>query len=183
MQGASVKLWDPVVRLCHWSLALVFFSNYFLNESGGDWHNALGYYAGFWLVVRFGWGFLAPAPSARWSDFWPTQARLKAHFQALTSGNEYHRLGHSPIGALVMVLMLLLMLGLGITGFLMTEVDYFWGADGPLMAHELFANTLLLLIGVHLSAAVFESHRLGDNLPRSMITGLRKPLPENRSKN
>jgi len=30
----TVRLWDPLVRLCHWSLALAFFANYFVTEEG-----------------------------------------------------------------------------------------------------------------------------------------------------
>lgn len=176
MPAQRLKLWDPVVRLCHGSLAVTFFANYLLNESGGTWHNGLGYYALGWLVIRFIWGFIG-TPTARWADFWPSRDRLKAHLSALITGQPYHRLGHSPLGALVMIMMMLLMLGLITTGFLMEEVDYFWGEDLPLMIHEGLANSLMLLVSVHLAAALFESYRLKDNLPLSMITGLRKPLP------
>lgn len=176
MAAASLKLWDPVVRLCHGSLAITFLANYFFNEPGGSWHNWLGYYALGWLVIRFIWGFTG-TPAARWVDFWPNREKLKAHLSALLSGQPYHRLGHSPLGALVMILMMLLMLGLISTGFLMEEVDYFWGEDLPLIIHESMANSLMLLVSLHWAAALFESYRLGDNLPLSMITGLRKPLP------
>ena len=83
-------------------------------------------------------------------------------------------MGHSPLGALVMVLMLLLMTGLGISGFLMEEVDYFWGEDLPRDLHEWMANTLFALVCVHIAAAVVESLRLRENLPLSMITGVRR---------
>ncbi|MNM62513.1 Prokaryotic cytochrome b561 [compost metagenome] len=73
-----------------------------------------------------------------------------------------------------MVLMLALLLGLGISGFLMEEIDYFWGEDGPRDIHEYMANALLALVCVHITAAVFESLRLKENLPLSMITGRRR---------
>ena len=52
MPAQSLRLWDPVVRLFHLSIAGVFITNYFFNEAGGDWHVWLGYYAGAWLLVR-----------------------------------------------------------------------------------------------------------------------------------
>jgi len=174
MSAATVRLWDPVVRLFHWSLAGAFLANYFFTEEGEDWHRWLGYYAVAWLAIRLVWGFVG-TPAARWADFWPTPERLGAHLRALIAGQPYHRLGHSPLGALVM---LLLMLGLGVTGFLMEEVDYFWGADLPLEIHEFCANGLMAVVGLHIAAALFESYRLRENLPLSMVTGKRRKLSE-----
>ncbi|MFK0090464.1 cytochrome b/b6 domain-containing protein [Pseudomonas sp. NPDC090755] len=173
MSGDTLRLWDPLVRFCHWSLVVAFVGGYFLTEEGDGWHRWLGYYAVAIVLVRVLWGFIG-TPAARWADFWPTPARLKQHVRALVKGESYHRLGHSPIGALVMVLMLLLMFGLGLTGFLLEEVDYFWGEDLPRDIHEYMANTLLALVGVHIGAAVIESLRLKENLPMSMITGRRR---------
>ncbi|KJK08256.1 cytochrome b/b6 domain-containing protein [Pseudomonas sp. 5] len=173
MHDETLRLWDPLLRFCHWSLVLAFVSCYFFTEEGDGWHRWLGYYAVAIVLIRTVWGFVG-TPAARWRDFWPTPARLKWHLRALFSGEDYHRLGHSPLGALVMVLMLALMLGLGISGFLMEEIDYFWGEDGPRDIHEYMANALLALVCVHITAAVFESLRLKENLPLSMITGRRR---------
>ena len=170
----SLRLWDPVVRLFHWSLAGAFFANYLFTEAGEGWHRWLGYYAAAWLGVRLVWGFVG-TPAARWADFWPTPARLAAHCRALRAGQPFHRLGHSPLGALVMILMMLAMLGLGVTGFLMEEVDYFWGEDLPLQIHEWLANGLFALVLLHIFAALLESWRLKENLPLSMVTGRRRP--------
>ena len=52
MPAESLRLWDPVVRLFHLSIAGVFVANYFFNEAGDDWHIWLGYYAMAWLLVR-----------------------------------------------------------------------------------------------------------------------------------
>lgn len=175
MNSSTLRVWDPVVRLFHWSLAGAFLANYFFTEEGENWHRWFGYYTVAWLAIRLVWGFVG-TPAARWADFWPTPARLRAHLRALFSGKPYHRLGHSPLGALVMILMMALMLGLGVTGFLMEEVDYFWGADLPQDIHEFFANALMALVGLHIAAALFESYRLRENLPLSMITGKRRPL-------
>ena len=173
MSETTLRLWDPLVRFCHWSLVLAFVAGYFFTEEGDGWHRWLGYYAVFIVLIRTVWGFVG-TPAARWQDFWPTPARLKWHVHALFNGENYHRLGHSPLGALVMVLMLVLMVGLGLSGFLLEEVDYFWGEDLPRDIHEYMANTLLALVCVHIGAALFESVRLKENLPMSMITGRRR---------
>lgn len=177
MPAATLRLWDPLLRLCHLSFATVFFANYFFNEEGDDWHRWLGYYAVGCVALRLVWGFVGPQ-SARWADFWPTRARLAAHGRALLRGKPFHRLGHSPIGALVMVMMLSCIAALGLTGFLMEEVDALWGADWPLDIHRFIADALLALVCVHLLAAVVESLRLRENLPLSMLTGRRRRIPD-----
>ena len=173
MQPVMVQLWDPLLRLCHLSFATVFIANSFFNEEGGDWHQWLGYYAVGCLVLRVFWGFVGPR-SARWTDFWPTPSRLARHARALWRREPYHRLGHSPIGALVMVLMLACIGGLALTGWLAEEVDALWGADWPMDLHALLADALLALVCLHGLAAVVESLRLRENLPLSMLTGRRR---------
>lgn len=175
MNAATEKLWDPVVRLFHWSLVFIFFANYFFNEEGDDWHQWLGYAAVAWLVVRFVWGFFGRG-AARWADFFPTPARLSTHVRALMRGEAYHRMGHSPLGGLVMILMMLCILMLGITGYMMQEIDYFWGEDWVEDLHGWIANSLLALVVIHVCAALFESYRLKENLPLSMVTGNRRKL-------
>ncbi|AYC31497.1 DUF4405 domain-containing protein [Pseudomonas cavernae] len=179
MRDDTLRLWDPLVRFCHWSVAGVFFADYFFLTSFGSqvqfWHRWLGYYAVLCVLIRVGWGFVG-SPAARWADFWPTPTRLATHLRALFKRQPFHRLGHSPLGALVMLLMLLSMLSLGVSGFLMEEVDYFWGEDLPRDIHVWIADALFALVCVHIAAALFESWRLKENLPLSMITGKRRRL-------
>ncbi|WP_028695943.1 cytochrome b/b6 domain-containing protein [Pseudomonas cremoricolorata] len=179
MTAASIRLWDPLIRVFHLSIAAVFVGNYFFNEAGDDWHRWLGYYAATWLAIRLVWGFIGPR-SARWADFWPTPQRVREHAMALLRGRDCHRLGHSPIGGLVMLLMMASIASLAMSGFLMREVDALWGADWPMTIHSVSADTLLVLIIVHVTAALFESVRLRENLPLSMLTGRRRPLPKDR---
>ena len=180
MTTQTLRLWDPLIRLFHWSLAGSFAANYWFTEPGEYWHEMVGYYAAVWLAVRVVWGFVGPQ-SARWSDFWPTPARLSAHIGALRSGRPFHRLGHSPIGALVMIVLMLCMLGLGVSGYLLSEVDAFFGDELVEEIHELLANGVASVVVLHVTAAIIESKRLNDNLPLSMVTGKRKPLPEDHS--
>ena len=109
--------------------------------------------------------------AARWADFFPTPARLSTHVRALVRGEAYHRMGHSPLGGLVMILMMLCILALGVTGYMMQEIDYFWGEDWVEDLHGWIANSLLALVIIHVCAALFESYRLKENLPLSMVTG------------
>jgi cytochrome b len=172
MSQQKVLLWDPLVRIFHCSIAGVFVANYWINEAGEKWHEWLGYFAAAFVMVRFVWGFVG-RDAARWSDFFPTYSRLKQHFVTLIHRKPYHRLGHSPIGAVVMILMMLLLLIIGVSGYMMEEIDYFWGEDWVQDLHSWSANALFALVIIHVLAALFESYRLKENLPLSMITGQR----------
>ncbi|MFK3819956.1 cytochrome b/b6 domain-containing protein [Pseudomonas sp. NPDC089407] len=169
----TVQLWDPLLRLIHLSIAVVFFANYFFNEEGDDWHQWLGYYALVCVVLRVVWGFVGPR-SARWADFWPTLRGVAGHARELLRGGYVHGLRHSPIGAVVMLLMLIGITGLGLTGWASQEVDALWGADWPMDVHSWLANALLALVCLHVLGAIVESVRLRENLPWSMITGRRR---------
>jgi cytochrome b len=174
MKPAVVLLWDPLIRLFHWSLAAIFVANYWINEAGEDWHKWLGYIAVAWLFVRVVWGFVGGKGAARWVDFFPSPSRLMLHIKSLFNGTGYHVMGHSPLGAVVMLFMMSLVLVLGISGFMMEEIDYFWGEEWVQNLHSWTANALLYLVIIHVIAAVIESYRLKENLPLSMITGKRQ---------
>lgn len=171
--GDKVLVWDRVVRGCHLILVVVFFSNYFINEQGETVHIALGYLAVSAVVVRLVWGFVSQG-AARWSAFFPTPARLGVHWGLLWSRQPWRGLGHSPIGALVMITMLSLVVGLVATGVMMTEVDRFWGEEWLQDLHERCADLLAALVALHVTAAVVESRALRENLVVSMLTGTRK---------
>lgn len=173
MDKQHIVLWDPFIRIFHWSLVGIFIANIFITEPGEIVHRALGGTALALVVLRFIWGFIGKG-AARWSDFFPTPKRLYQHTQALLTGKNYHRMGHSPIGGLVMILMMLCFVVLAVTGMMMSLTDAF---DYVTWVEELHSNTvkaLIALVGIHILAAIVESIRMKENLARSMVTGKRQ---------
>ena len=67
-----------------------------------------------------------------------------------------------------------LILGLGLTGYMMEETDRFWGVGWVEETHELMANAILFLVPLHVLGAVVESLKQGDNLIASMLHGYRR---------
>jgi cytochrome b len=63
---------------------------------------------------------------------------------------------------------------LGITGYAMEEIDYFWGDERIERLHSLIADAVTALAACHVVAAVIQSLWLGENLPLSMVTGRRR---------
>lgn len=169
----SVAVWDPFVRIFHWSVAVAFIACRFGTEGGDPPHEWLGYGAAALVAMRVGWGFVGRG-AARWSDFWPTPTRLAHHLRELRARRPHRHLGHSPIGAVVMIGMMAGLVGLAASGYAMEEIDYFWGDERMLAVHEWLSDAVLVLAVIHVCAAVVQSVWLRENLPLSMITGRRR---------
>ncbi len=170
-----IKVWDLPVRLCHWALAACVLANLAFTESGSNLHEFIGYTAGAIVVFRLLWGLIG-SRYARFSDFWPAPARLHAHWQLLKQHQPSRHLGHNPFGALMMLALWAVVIGLGISGYLM-NTDQFWGDETVEAVHEILANSLMVLVGLHVLAALLMSHIEKTNLVRAMITG-KKQQPD-----
>ena len=115
---ATVKVWDPLVRLFHWSLAGLFLANFF-TEDGELVHRGIGYAVLALLAVRFVWGWIGTR-HARFSDWAPGPRRVREYLHERLAGRSRRQLGHNP-GAAVMILALLAgVLLVGVSGWLMT---------------------------------------------------------------
>lgn len=172
----TIRVWDPLLRLLHWTLVVCVLSN-LLNESGEIVHRGLGYTATAVILIRIVWGFIGPR-HARFSDWLPTPGRLFPYLVALRRGKAPRHIGHNPAGALMMLALLALVLALGTSGYLMTT-DAFFGEDWLEETHAALADILIAAVVVHVSAALFESWKHRENLIASMVHGRKRaPTPE-----
>jgi len=162
-------VWDPLVRLFHWSLVACVLANFLLLEEGDPPHRWAGYMASGLVLFRLVWGFVG-SRHARFASFFPTPSRLRHHLQQLRAGTLPHSVGHNPLGALMMLALMALVLSLGATGYLM-GTDTYWGEDWLEELHEGLANTLMLAVGLHAAAAIVMSKLEKVNLVRAMVTG------------
>lgn len=126
LSDPPVYVWDPFVRVFHWSLVACVLLN-FVVEEGETLHQAIGYAASALVVLRVLWGFIGTR-HARFADFFPTPERVRRHVSGLLAGTAPHYVGHNPLGALMMLSLMALVLALGLTGYLQTT-DSFWGEE------------------------------------------------------
>ena len=169
----SVWVWDPIVRLFHWTVVAGCAINLTF-EDGNTFHRAVGYVVAAAVAVRVVWGF-AGKGHARFSDFIPTPAALGGYLRQLVSRNEPRFIGHNPAGSVMIFLLLGSLIAVSVTGWMM-GLDRFFGNEALEELHETFAMTILVLAGIHVAAAVFESVRHRENLIKAMFTGKkRKP--------
>ena len=168
----AVKVWDPFVRLFHWSLVVCVLLNQFVLEAGETPHQWAGYIASGLVVARILWGFVGTR-HARFTDFFPTPTRVRRHLAALRQGQAGEHLGHNPLGALMMLALMALVLSLGFTGWLQ-GTDAFWGEEWLQDLHALAGDLLLLSAGLHGSAAIVMGRLERTRLVKAMVTGIKE---------
>jgi len=178
----EVAVWDPFVRVFHWTLVVAFTVAYLIEEPLIV-HVWAGYVVAGLVLARIVWGFVGP-PHARFSDFvyGPATALSYVRDLLLLRGKRY--LGHSPAGGYMVILLLVMLSATGIMGLIV------YGGEeqaGPLAGmvskataeqfeewHELFANLTLALILLHIAAVIFASFAHRENLVRAMVTGRKR---------
>lgn len=188
MSLQQVRIWDAPTRVFHWALALLVLAAFLTGLRGGNamlWHGRIGLAILGLLSFRLAWGFVG-STFARFAEFLPTPARIRAYLRGQWSG-----LGHNPLGALSVFLLLALLLVQVLSGLFANDDIAF---NGPLYAlitkplsntltglHRQLAWLIGALVGVHLAAVVFHLLVRGENLIRPMITGLKAVSAEERA--
>jgi len=115
MSENVVKVWDPLVRVFHWSLVVFFVIAYFTGEEENDLHIYSGYAVLGLVLFRVIWG-LVGSRHARFSDFVYSPASVIAYLKSLLSKNPKHFLGHNPAGGYMVILLLVMLLITSLTG-------------------------------------------------------------------
>ncbi len=172
---ATTRVWDIFVRVFHWSLVASFVVAWL---SGDDWktlHLWAGYSAAALIAMRLVWGVIG-TPHARFSQFVKSPLAVARYLKEIATGREARHLGHNPAGGAMIVALLATLIGLCLSGWLLTT-DAFWGSEMMEDIHETLANLALVLVGLHVGGVLWASFRHHENLIRAMVTG-RKRAPE-----
>ncbi|MFZ1662914.1 MAG: cytochrome b/b6 domain-containing protein [Paracoccaceae bacterium] len=167
-------VWDPLVRLFHWSLAISFAANLFVIDPESKLHRSIGYAVLGLVAVRIFWGFVGPR-HARFVDFPPSASGVAKQVGDLLRGSRTVHAGHSPLGALMIYNLLIGVLLVAISGWMMTTARWF-GYEWVENLHELFVRWTEISVLIHIAGVAFESRRSRVNLPKAMVTGY-KDLP------
>lgn len=171
-----VLVWDAPVRIFHWLLVLCFTGAYLTAESE-SWrllHVTLGYTMAGLVVFRIVWGLLGTR-YARFSAFVRGPKAVAGYVGSLLRGRPEHHTGHNPAGALAILGLLGLSLAVAVTGWATYhEISGDWMEE----VHEVAANLMLALVGVHVAAVLLTSWLHKENLVRAMITGRKPGMPK-----
>ncbi|CAM3737005.1 cytochrome b/b6 domain-containing protein [Polynucleobacter brandtiae] len=172
----SILVWDVPTRVFHWLLVICFAGAWLTSESERLQmiHYAFGYSACALVLFRMVWGVIGTR-YARFSQFIKGPKDMIGHLKVLLSGHQHDTPGHNPVGGMVMIGLMLIILFIGLTGYL--SVKEFLG-DFMSEAHEVISSLALALIIIHVVAAVIMSLVQKENLVRAMVNGKKQGLPE-----
>jgi cytochrome b len=185
-----VRVWDPLVRLFHWSLAGSFTIAFVTEDDLLALHVWAGYLISGLILIRVLWGFVGPR-HARWSDFVKEPAEIVAYLKAAVRSRAARYLGHNPAGGAMVVALMLSLTVTSLTGLAVYGAQELSGPMAPLLSglsegwahalediHEVLANLTLLLVLLHVAGVAFASLEHRENLVRAMITGLKRSATE-----
>ncbi len=167
-------VWDPLVRLFHWSLVALIAAQIFVIDEESDLHVTLGYVIAALIAFRLLWGFVGTR-HARFSDFPPNPQAAMGQLSDMASGRHKEYRGHNPLGALMIYNLLASIALIALTGYMMGTPRYF-GIEWVEEVHEMLVVWLQVSIVVHITAVILESRRSRVNLPKAMVTGYKVPV-------
>ena len=187
----KIRVWDIPVRLFHWALVILITTSYFSGRAGGDWMQ-LHFYSGYsiltLLLFRIAWGFVG-STTARFSHFVKGPLAAFHHLAELAGTDRPRDVGHNPLGGAMVMVLIFAVLAQVIAGLFASDTDM-GTVNGPLTKlasdkfidkatafHGFWINVLLILVGVHVLAAILYLVWKRQNLIGAMITGS-KPIDD-----
>lgn len=180
-----VKVWDLPVRLVHGALPFLIAGLFLTGEHDSriSLHSSLGLAVLALVVARIAWGFWGGG-HARFSDFVPSPARLVEYARGWVRGRPTRHLGHNPLGAVMVLVLLTVLLGATVSGVLLYAGPEWDGALAPLVPrgagegleelHEGLSGVLPFLIVAHVAGVLISSVLERQNLPLGMVTGYKR---------
>ena len=138
----TVKIWDPLIRIGHWTLVTAFFTAYLTEDDFVTLHVWAGYIVGAYLVIRILWGFIG-TKHARFGNFIYAPAKIAGYLRNLIALKPQHYFGHNPAGGAMVLALLLSLAVTTVTGLKLYAVDE---GKGPLALNDRQINTLMTSI-------------------------------------
>ena len=101
----KLYVWDPLVRLFHWSLVLAFIVCYFTGDEESLTHVYSGYAILGLVAFRILWGLIG-TEHARFKDFIVSPTKTLRYLKDLLQGKVEKHVGHNPAGGWMIVALL-----------------------------------------------------------------------------
>ncbi len=182
----QIRVWDPLVRLFHWLLAACFLVAYVLEDDMLKLHVLAGSIVFGLIIFRLIWGVMGTQYS-RFADFICSFKQIIQHLRDLVRMRPAQHTGHTPVGGVMIVLLLFGLLILTLSGVMLYALE---GASVPFAGllsgvdldttiliesiHGWLADVLMLFVLFHIAGVFFESFLQKQNLIRAMITGYKQ---------
>lgn len=118
----ALRVWEPVIRIGHWTLVLAFFTAYLTEDDFMSLHVWAGYVVGVYLLTRIVWGFVG-GTYARFSNFIYSPNQIMGYIKNLIAAKPQHYIGHNPAGGAMVIALLLCLSATTLTGLKLYAVE------------------------------------------------------------
>ncbi len=118
----QIKVWDPLVRLFHWSLVVAFTVAYLSEDDWQNLHVWAGYTVAGLVAFRLVWGFIG-TEHARFRDFVYSPSTVFGYLKDLIAHRARRYLGHSPAGGAMAVVLLISLAATTLSGMKLYAVE------------------------------------------------------------
>ncbi len=172
LETTAIRVWDWPVRVFHWSLALCVFIAFFTGESEqySLLHQTLGYAAAGLIAFRLVWGVVGTR-YARFQAFVRGPKAVWTYVNSIRQGHAEHHVGHNPVGGVAVLLLMGLVALTALSGWMVAAGDApGWQEE----LHELAANTLMMVVAIHVLGVVLSSRLHRENLVAAILSGYKQ---------
>jgi len=177
------RVWDLPVRIVHWLLVFGIAGSYATHKAGVayfTYHLWFGYLVVVLASFRIVWGFVGTR-HARFRNFLRGPRKTIAYLRALARGEPQAHAGHNPLGAWMVVLLLLGLLAQGITGLFANDEIFntgpLYGYVGDALSlaltswHRRLFDWILVAVALHVLAVLAHLLIKKEDLIRPMFSG------------
>jgi cytochrome b len=179
-----IKVWDLPLRIFHWLLVAGFFIAYLTEDELLNVHVWAGYLVLALIIFRLIWGFISNNENARFANFLCSPAKSLVYLKDVIALKANRYLGHNPAGAAMIAMLIVSLLMTVASGLIVYAADQNLGPLAGMVnisnekfweeAHEIAANSTLVLVFVHVAGVVFESVIHRESLVKAMLSGYKK---------
>jgi cytochrome b len=184
--SASRQVWDLPVRVTHWLLVIGIAGSYLTNKMGVqyfEYHLWFGYLVLVLAAFRVLWG-LVGTRHARFASFLRGPEATLGYLRAALRGGAAATPGHNPLGAWMVVFLLLTLLAQGITGLFANDEIFNTGplygyiTDSLSLAltswHRRLFDWIVIAVLLHVLAVIAHRVFAGHDLIGPMFSGRKR---------
>ncbi len=182
-QQPGLKVWDLPVRIFHWGLVIAFAAAYITNLLGVNYfkyHLWCGYTVIILVLFRIIWGVVGTY-HAKFIHFVRNPFATIKYVISIIKKADKHYAGHNPLGALMVLVLLLTILIQAVTGLFSNDEIFNLGPlygyvsnDLSLTLTEIHQNLFYWILGaviLHIIAVCLHVFFKHDNIIKAMVTG------------
>ncbi len=186
----KIKVWDPFVRIFHWTVVFSFIIAYLAEDELLSLHVLAGYTILVLVFFRILWGLVGPE-HARFSDFVFRPSVVLNYLRDLVTFKAKRYVGHGPAGGTMVIALLIGLVLTSVSGLALYGAEDYAGPLAGLMSgtgkdaiealeevHEFFAGFTLTLAVFHVMGVVLSSIVHRENLIKGMLTGCKRAEEE-----